>query len=183
MTTIFTELNLNRHKKLVTFASQGRGEETVNYPSFEMVYETIKELPEVQFVVKPHPDESEKLHREFVAKLGLNNVVIVKNVAIKELLIASDVVMNIYSTVGIEALSMGKPLVSISLNFPKSYFPQGRGAYIAGSQKSLKAIVSRLVNGKIPKASDIKKTGRRYLFETGEAACNNVAIAADKLLK
>ena len=179
---IFTELNLNKHKKLVTFASQALAE-SVNYPSFEIFYKSAKEFPEVQFVVKLHPDESEKLHREFIRKFELDNVAVVKNTPIKELLIASDLVVNIYSTVGMEALALGKQLVSINVNLPKSYFPSGKGAYIASSAKGIKGVIGNIMRGKGISKETIKKESKYYISETGEKACGNVAKTVDKLIK
>ncbi len=179
---ICTKLNLSKHKPIVVFASQALAE-SVNYPSFEMFYKAAKDFPEVQFVVKLHPDETEKLHSFFIKKYELSNVSIVKDIPIKELLIAADLLVNIYSTVGMEALALGKPLVSINANLPKSYFPSGKGALIAGNYKAIKSILGKVTAGLGPSKETIKKTAKYYISETGEKACGNVVEAAEKLLK
>lgn len=178
---ICATLNLDKHRPIITFASQALAD-SVNYPNFEMFYNGVKDLPELQFVVKLHPDESQKLHCDFAKKLGLRNVTIIKDVPIKEIILASDLVINIYSTVGMEALSLGKPLISINVNLPKSYFPEGSGAHIASNAKSLKSAISSIIN-KGRSGEGIKKTSRHYILEVGERACDNVAKAVDKLVR
>ncbi len=180
---ICTKLSVSSKKPVITFTSQALAE-SVNYPSFEVLYETIKEMPKVQFVIKLHPDESDKLHREFIRKLDLKNVMIIKDINIKELLIASDLIINIYSTVGMEALSLGRPLVSINVNFPNKYFPSGRGAYIVRYTKHLKDVINNIViNRNSPSAEKIKKGSKYYIKEIGEKACKNVVNLIDKMVE
>ena len=179
---ICTTLNIFRKKPIVTFTSQALAE-GVNYPSFEVLYKTIRELPNVQFIIKLHPDETSRLHQEFIRKLQLDNVTIVKSINIKELLLASDLIINIYSTVGMEALSLGKPLVSINVNFPDSYFPKGRGAYIVRHTKHLKSLIDNIVlHKKKPGAESIRKGNRYYIREVGEKACNNVVKLINRMV-
>jgi len=179
---ICAALNLNSKKPIITFASQGRGEESVNYQSLKVFYNAAKSFPELQFVTKLHPDESEKLHAEFVRKLDLCNVTIIKDIKIKELLLASDIVVNIYSTVGMEALSLGKPLISLTASMPESYFPQGKGAYRCKNADSVKKAINNCITSKISEKT-IKATGKYYIQETGEKACSNVAKAIANLIK
>ena len=179
---ICTKLNISRKKPIIVFASQALPE-SVNYPSFEMFYTAAKDFPEVQFIAKLHPDERKDLHMEFIRKFGLENVSVVKELDTKELLIASDLVVNIYSTVGMEALSFGKLLVSLNVNLPASYFPTGNGAYIVRRTKHLKGVISNIIaEGKGPKAESIKRCSRYYIKETGGKACNNVARLIEKMM-
>ena len=180
---ICTKLNISNKKPVITFTSQALTE-SVNYKSFEILYETIKEFPRMQFVIKLHPDELDRFHREFIRKLGLENITIVKDINIQELIIASDLIINVYSTAGIEALSLGKPVVSINANFPDSYFPNGTGAYIVRHTKHLKEAINTIViDRRYPSPERIKRGNKYYIKEVGEKACKNVAKLIDKMVE
>ncbi len=180
---ICNELGISKDRQIITFASQALPE-SVNCRSFEIFYRATKSLPKVQFVVKLHPDETENLHREFIRKLWLGNITIAKNVSTKELLVASDAVVNIYSTVGMEALSFGKPLISINASLPESYFPKGNGAYIVSDSKKLENTIN-LILGKNRRvlSESVKKLSRYYINSVGEKACKNVAKLVKNLVE
>ncbi len=174
---ICAELNLNPKKPLVTFASQP-------FPELAVFHNAAKEFPEIQFVVKPHPDEPVGPHEEFVKRFGMKNITIRKDMNIRELILASDLVINIYSTVGMEGLSLGKPVISINGGLPRSYFPEGTGAYIVRGAKHLKEAINNIITkNKRPTAESIKKGNRYYVKEIGEKACNNVAKLVDSMVK
>lgn len=180
---ICKKLGLDLKKPVITFASQALPD-SINYPNFEIFYGAAAELPELQFAVKLHPDEQETLHNEFIKKLGLKNVKVAKEINTGELLVASDIVVNIYSTVGMEALSFGKPLISLNANLPENCAPKGKGAYIAESSKGLKNAIKSILSADQKKLSDnVKKLSKYYIKATGEVACENVAKLIDKILE
>jgi hypothetical protein len=72
------------------------------------VFKIMKDRPEV-LVIKPHQLESVQTYKEIAAEVGYSPVICDKHLA--ELLSASDVVIASNTTVGLQALLAGKPLI------------------------------------------------------------------------
>lgn len=180
---ICMELGLEENKKMVIFSSQALQEE-INRKPFEAIYSVMERFPEVQFVVKLHPDETKKLHEEMFRKFGVKNVTIVKDVNLKKLLLACDLLINIYSTVGIEAMCFGKPLISVNVdNLPEKFFPKkGSGIFIVKTRSELENAIKSVLNSKKDFSMEIMKKRRYYIAAHGEEACNNVVKLVESMI-
>ena len=71
----------------------------------------LRDSPEFKIVVRPHPAESAAYYRALLAPLGLPNLVIQEGMPIKALLLQTDLLITPVSTVALEAMMLGIPIV------------------------------------------------------------------------
>lgn len=77
----------------------------------------VKALENVQLVIKPHPSEDEAYfhaYRNIAREMNVKNYTILTNFSIMPLIIASDVMMTYFSTVGLEAFALNRPVICIN---------------------------------------------------------------------
>jgi len=113
---ILRNSSIPQEKKIILFATE-------NLPNLEekmmianSVFESMSDLSEFFLVIKMHPNESNWLIYEKIAKkYGISSYLILKDISLYELIHASDLVIISYSTVGLEAMRMLKPVISLNL--------------------------------------------------------------------
>jgi len=181
---IYSQFGIPLDKKMVVFTSQTLSE-SVNYLLFDSIYKTMAKFKDVQFISKLHPDERLNLHEEMIQKYGIKNVKIIKRINLEELLLASDLLLNFYSTVGMEAIRMGVPLVSINVNkLPDSFFAKenNKNIFMARTDAELADCIRKaLALDKRKEVEEIKKAGMYYIIERDDKACENVAKLIDSM--
>lgn len=106
------ELSLDPGKDIILFASQPAKEikRIAN-----MILKTMKQFPDKQLIIKLHPREyNEPLYRKLAKKIGIN-IIITKNFDLYRLLANCKLLVTTFSTVGLEALILGKSVITINL--------------------------------------------------------------------
>ena len=103
-------------KKIILFAT----ENLPNLKERELVANTvlkaISELEEFFLVIKLHPNEFDSsLYQKIANELNMKSYLILKDVNLYEVIYSSDLVIISYSTVGVEAMRMSKPVISLNL--------------------------------------------------------------------
>ncbi len=84
------------------------------HQALQAIYAAVAAMPELQLVVKLHPDDPHgSVERELAAAADLCAYNIVKSGETLELVHASDLVIVFFSTVGHEAILMDRPLIQI----------------------------------------------------------------------
>lgn len=114
---------------------------------FEAVLGALRNASDLQIVVKPHPIESTAYHRAIAKRVGVATTVLPANVDMQQAIRACDVLLTSYSTVAVEAMLAGKPVVTVNLTGLPDIVPYARegsamGAYSAG--EVLPAVLSAL---------------------------------------
>jgi len=77
----------------------------------------VKSLKNVQLIIKPHPSEDEAYfyaYHQVAKQLGVENYKILTNYSIMPLIVAGDIVLTYFSTVGLEAFALNKPVICIN---------------------------------------------------------------------
>lgn len=127
---IFSELELDKNKKLLTYMSVPELNESEQEALMAPLIEGTKKLKNVQLVIKLHPTEQDiELHRKIIKKYDIK-AKIIKDFDTYALIWASDAIITTYSTVGSETAIMGKPLVTLNY-FDKTYIANYSGEGIA----------------------------------------------------
>jgi len=117
------KLGLDPLGKLVLVATQG-------WPMRELfirsVLRTLKKIPEVQIVIKPHPRENSELYRRVVDAQNVKAEILSKSSDTVEALYSCDLLVAAFSTVITEALVLGKPAVTLNLTAedPAPYYKE-----------------------------------------------------------
>lgn len=112
--SVFAKIGADIEKKLIVFMSQPLSERE---DVLRTLFAAIKNdsLNNYQFVIKLHPNEDGKIHRIILEQFELENVLITKDIDVRELMAVSDLIITVSSTTGLEAAVMGKPLLYINI--------------------------------------------------------------------
>lgn len=98
---------------LAVFASQPIPDKSLRWQAAFDVFTAFANLDETDLIVKLHPAEREAkaYYQEIADKAGYKNPKFLYDVDLYELIAACDLLITCYSTVGGEAVYMGKPLI------------------------------------------------------------------------
>lgn len=140
---IMARLGLDPRKKVIVLFPEGIEtgiREADNDQFMRATFMALRDLPHVQVVTKLHPiDYDFKRPRQIASEVGLRNVMIFKDVDLWELLFVTDVALVTTSTVGHEAIAMGRPLIQVSiskidpLHIPYAEFGAALGVFDLGN--------------------------------------------------
>lgn len=176
---LLRELNIqDEFSTLVTYASQKTPEDR---EVLIEILETFKKLKNHQLIIKLHPSEDGVMQESLCDSYNLTNVKIVRNIDTQMLLSMSDIILTQFSTCGLEAILLEKPLITINFsNKPDviPYAPMGAaiGVYNRGDLlKALEAV--DLENVKIR-----LKNGRQ-LFGMNNCPTQEIVHLVQKILK
>jgi len=111
-------LNIEPDKELVLIASQP----STTFGNMDIflrkVLHALKGDPKILIAIKPKPHRSnaqEKWYKQLAEDMGVEVVVLPRNSDTNEALYACDVLLTFYSTVALEAMILGKPVVTVNL--------------------------------------------------------------------
>ncbi|MGD0644433.1 MAG: glycosyltransferase [Candidatus Bathyarchaeia archaeon] len=108
-----TKYGLDESKKVALLITQ---EASMSFDFLIAVVRALKNFPEVQTVIKPHPcDIHFGWHYKILEKEGYCAIVLDPKAYTFESLYASDVVLTVNSTTAIEAMILDKPVVIVNL--------------------------------------------------------------------
>ena len=126
----------------------------------EAVYSAKLLRPELQLVVKLHPREDGALQRMMARDRGLKDVVLTKDHAAM-LLWASDVLVTIHSAIAMEAIALGKPVITVNLTGMPDLYPYAHTGAAIGVYR--REDLPRALNAvlKDPQIIDTLDQGRR----------------------
>ena len=118
-------LGLDINKRLIVFASQGDMSKA-SFPNYHLnfnqhkdvfcaVIKSVENFQNAQLVFKLHPGESiYGLQNVLGDKIG-SNIRIIENISLLDLLKSCDILIMGFSTVGLEAMILNKPVISVNL--------------------------------------------------------------------
>jgi len=109
---IYEKLDINKEKGLIVFASTDLSDDEREMTVREL-FIAMQQFPDKQLIIKPHPSDDGVMFVELVRKF--NSDAIVVHDYLYELLSACDVLITTWSTVGLEAMILDKPIIVINL--------------------------------------------------------------------
>jgi len=152
---ISREIGLDFSKKYVLLTTQ-------NYPYMEKTVrylcKAIKSIPDLQIVIKTHPAEySTKKYRNIMKEFGIKGIV--TNKYLYPLMKECSVMITISSTTGLEALIMGKPLITINLSGKPDVMPYAESGVAIGIHKpeDIKPAIKSVLKDKDVRKKLVKK--------------------------
>jgi len=133
---------------------------TVRYPVIKdrevwllAMVKASKKIKNAFFLVKPHPSEDTRMHKRIIKSFGGKNIKLVNEKAdTKELLFACDVAVNAGSTVGLEAILMGKPFIMVNLTGRADLMPyaEKKAAIPVREESQIILELTKVLNGEYP---------------------------------
>lgn len=186
---ICSQLGIDKDKKIVVFTTQPM--EHIVYTTKSVAQErlvreiikSLKNLSDVQLVIKLHPAENGKMHKRIVKEM-IANAVIIKDVDIYELLNASDLLLTETSTTALEAMLVEKPVIIINLDNKPEMIPFVRSGAAIGVYKPeniVSAVKDALYNEDIRKKLAEKR--KRFVYEQAYMVDGKAAERVVNLIK
>jgi predicted glycosyltransferase len=182
--------DINPEKKIVLWLTQSHAlNEEENARNISTIFGTIKEVPDTFLVIKQHPAEPprytqmiEKMMREY----EVNGILMPKDIDTYELLYISDIIIIKNSTTAMEAIVLGKPVISLNLSGqpdPVEYVREGVALGITDS-RLLKDGIGQLLKDDHELAANRQKYIEEYLYKVdGQATHRVINIILDCLGK
>ncbi len=114
------QFGINPNKKIVLIATQPF---PVEKTRFEFLYHTtaaLREIPGVQIIIKPHPNESIRWHQNHLESWGVSAVILPPQSETFAAIHACDLFVSVTSTTILEALILDKTVMVVNLsNLPE----------------------------------------------------------------
>lgn len=159
---IYKKLGISPDKEIILFTTQPRKE---NEENAQAVFKAMKEFPDKHLVVKLHPRESDKtLYLRIAKKIGLANFTIVRDFNLYDLLSICELNVTGVSTTGLEAMILGKPVISMNLKrVMDRYMGSGVTINVHKADELASIIKGVLENPQIKK--DLNAARERYVYD------------------
>lgn len=152
---IMQKIGLSNHKNIIVYIDQRLIQNRIfsekeAYKYTGDIFKAVLQLPETQLVVKlregPGKDVSLKLTNRVIKNIKCNNEIVVTDKYLYELLDIAEVVIIFSSTVGMEAILLDKPVVSVNFSGfePYPYVKSGAVLGCASPEDILPAIKKSL---------------------------------------
>ncbi|MBI5190031.1 MAG: CDP-glycerol glycerophosphotransferase family protein [Nitrospirae bacterium] len=181
--TIKAELGIPAGKKVVMYAATGYEGET---GTVGMALSAMRGREDAVFVIKPHPVEDPAIYDRLLRDMDFPCALVAKGKNIFDMLAICDTVLLTFSTVGLEAVLMGKLLVVLSSNRHwggDNYIEQGV-AVLAETAPEVRKAVDGLLDGS-PEYGYLKDNRERFIhrynYKHDGRARERVAAVLDEL--
>ena len=156
---------LDPNKKIALLATQPNPEkrrESFLSPTLR----ALKKLPNIQIVIKPHPNEDELWNKKIAQDKNVYATFIPKRSSIFEALYSCDIMLTINSTSAIEAMILDKPVVVVNLTGEIDLMPYGQSgaALEAYKEKDILPAVKKALYDENTK-NQLKESRKKFIYE------------------
>lgn len=173
---VYTELKIDRCKKIVLYTLECSPKNVMfikflilpnqHKKRISAIFNTFKNLPDLFLVIKVHPSVKDSSIIDIASEeTGFKNYKVVYDIDIYNLLSISDLVITSWSTVGLEAILLGKPLMIINfygnVKDPIGFAKKGVAIAVDKPSDLKKTINSMLTDLKLQKS--LGKGRRRFI--------------------
>jgi hypothetical protein len=156
----------SRDMILVTFGVPGNFIAEASFArAASEVFAAAARLPNVGFVIRPHPSDRAAVWKDLISEYRLPNVTLHRNGDTYALIHECRVLVTMASTTGAEAIFLGKPVVAVNLERQETeldYIGAG-AAYLASEPGELHAILKSVLSA--PAGTDQLVEARRAFAE------------------
>jgi glycosyltransferase involved in cell wall biosynthesis len=118
----------------------------IHHKTVEVIMQILAQLPEVKFIIKPHPGEDPSPYQTEIKKYKLYNVELITRGTIEQFLRDANLVITLFSTVGAEAMFMGIPVIVVNLSEQPPLAPYASICPVATDGHSLLGFIKRVLN-------------------------------------
>jgi len=182
---IYRQAKINSKKQTIMWATQTHGVDSVNPQESRVTCEElfsffVKRADEYNFIIKLHPNEDQDapLYHEFNKKYGFIAKIIGQEVSTNDVLRITDVLLVKHSTVGAEALLLGKPIFLLELekSFDLSIYTDNGVNFVLRKKGDLARYLSSL------KTAQGKKRANQMINAFVKRRFNNFGFATKKVV-
>lgn len=142
----------------------------------EHVADAMKAFLDARLVIKIHPLENASDYRAVLEK-ARSNCTLIEKTDLHQLLNCADLAIVHSSTVGLEAMILGKPTIAFAGDFLKSnFYGLMQNGFVAAERKQLAEFIEKILSGKFDKKA-WKDACEKFVFE---AAFKQDGLAAKR---
>lgn len=134
--------------------------EEMHRRSILAVVEASRLLPEVDFVIKPHPGENPVAYQSILENSNTGSIELVTKGSIRPLLEECDLVVTVFSTSGVEAMLLNRPVLVLNLSAEPPLAPYLWAAALVTEAEALPGMISRILTDAPFRAELVEKGGR-----------------------
>ncbi|MBW2989890.1 CDP-glycerol glycerophosphotransferase family protein [Candidatus Woesearchaeota archaeon] len=172
------KLGIDPDRRIIALFTNSNFDEE-NKALLKATFDAVKKIPNVQLAVKPHPKENYRIHYQMKENTR-SDAIIIRDIDSFELLHIADIVMIYWSTVGLEAMILDKPVIVINLMGQPDKVPYAKQGAAIGVYKeedlagSIKSILSdEEIQKKLKKNRD--KLAYEYCYKKDGLASRRIA--------
>lgn len=157
-------LNLDSNKRIVLVGTENIGI-TEGITFLRSVFNALKDFPDLQVVVKPHPGERGEWYKDVVEEEAVKAVVLSKDADTFEALYACDLFLTGFSTIATEGIILGKVGVTLHLGNGEDPTPYYKDVTLRVYREAdlVPAIKKALYDEEA--REKIKSEGKRFVYE------------------
>jgi len=159
------KLGLKKGEKLVVLATQPYTVETTPPAVLaENVLKAVKAIPKARMAIKIHPLERRLDYKKMLEREG-NHVTLLEKTDLHQLLHCADTVIVFSSTVGIEAMLLGKPVIVYADKLlEKSVYKEFSKSLIARNMKQVRLLLEKILQNSLDKEM-LKKEIEKFVYD------------------
>lgn len=173
---VFQDFHIDRKKKLIVLSPPvGNFLERVysfgTYPSeieniIRCILKTIKNSPNIYLVIKIHPqDQNLDAYNELIEDFGINNASVIKNYNLVNILCSCDCLITKYSTIGLEAMILEKPVICLNFNKEKIHYIVSDAAFKLSNCNELSSLIKKILENPLLKRKERKQFAEIFNYK------------------
>ncbi|MFH0832259.1 MAG: UDP-N-acetylglucosamine 2-epimerase [Candidatus Aenigmatarchaeota archaeon] len=184
--SVYEKFGIPKDKTIVVLTTQPVSKEE-NEALLHGVFKAIEEFPDLQLIVKLHPDENDELHKKIANEYDIKPI-IVKCVDLYELFNSCGLAITYYSTTALEAMLFDKPVLIVNLSGQPDKFPfvssgAAVGAYM---EKDIAPSIKNIINNKALRKrleSARRRLITKSIYKTDGKSAERFAKLVEQVLK
>jgi len=155
-----TRLGLDPHRKIILIATQPI---PIRETFIKSILRGLKNFPEIQIVIKPHPGESDEVYRRAVEEENVKVKMLSEGADTIEALYSCDLLVAAFSTVITEALVLGKLVVTLNLS-DEDLVPYYKGYVLkVNREQDLPPAIRKALYDEKTK-ENLRRAGKEFVF-------------------
>ena len=157
----------------------------------ECLLDFVKTNPSIALIIKPHPSHHSGILESQIESYSLENVFLINSKTLpNHCLNAADLLITKYSTIGIEAMYLERPVISVILDGEARFKVFGNSAEYISTIEELRKLLSLLINDenyRVQWTSNLKQRAVNYLnlydYKLSNSPYELIAEAVDIFIK
>ena len=139
------------------------------------ILNVIKNLSNIYLIIKLHPmDRNLDLYNDLIEEFGVNNASVVKHYNSFNLLVSCDCLITKYSTVGLEAMILGKPVICLNFNKDSIHYILNNAAFELSNCNELSLLIKEILENPSLKSKERKQFVEKYNYKNDGLATQRV---------
>ncbi len=119
-------------------------------------------------------DQNFDIYKELIKEFGVNNASVVKHYNLFNLLLSCDCLITKYSTVGLEAMILGKPVICLNFYQDKIHYILNKAAFELSNCNELPLLIKEIFENPLLKSKERKKFVEKYNYKNDGLATKRV---------